>query len=63
MENPGQYREVLVKVVVEDDAHCSDECPHLEGDDDFAICIFGSLILDENTGMFTRHCECRMAER
>lgn len=47
MENPGQYREVLVKVVVEDDAHC----------------IFGSLILDENTGMFTRHCECRMAER
>lgn len=63
MANPDQYRDVLVKVIVEDDAHCSDECQYLEGDLILGVCIFGCLVMDKNTGSFTRHCECRIAER
>ena len=63
MATPDQYRDVMVKVIVEDDDHCSVECEHLEGDEVLGICIFGCLSLDKKTGTFTRHCECRMAER
>lgn len=58
-----KYRDVRIKVVVEDMGHCSTECQYMEGDGTMAMCIFGSLTMDSVTGTFVRHCECCMSER
>jgi hypothetical protein len=58
-----KYRDVMIKVVIEDREHCSTECQYLEGDGTRGMCIFGSLAMDKTTGTFSRHCECCMSER
>jgi len=58
-----RYRDVIIKVIVEDMEHCSTDCPYLEGDGIGALCIFGSLSIDTYTGLFKRHCECCISER
>jgi len=58
-----KYRDVMIKVVVEDMEHCSTECQYLEHDRTHGMCIFGSLKYDPKGGNFERHSDCCMSER
>lgn len=59
-----KYRDVMIKVIVEDMEHCSTECTYLEGDEMYGLCaVFGSVHRDKESGNFCRHSECCISER